>query len=117
MKNVLITSAILALLATPSLAVELGNGFALDTTIIAEYSVETELFTATYEPELRYTLNSEVVLYTETVIDLQDVDFVGLDVGVEYTPAKFDVLTLTTEAQFDEDLQYSDVVVKAEFNF
>jgi opacity protein-like surface antigen len=117
MKKLLITSTILTLLATPALALDFGNGIALNNTITAEYSVETDVFTTTYEPQLQYSLGNGVVAYAETLIDLQDIDFVGLDIGLEYTPAKFDKLTVTTEVQFDADLGYSDVVVKAELTF
>ena len=117
MKNLLITSAVLAAFATPSLAVELGNGFAYDTTLTAEYSVEADTFTTPYEGELNYDLAAGLKAYADTTVDLQELDFTGVDLGLEYVPAKFDKLTITTEAQFDADLEYSDLVVTAELEF
>lgn len=117
MKNLLITSAVLALFATPSLALDLGNGLAWDNTVTAEYSVETEIFTSVYETEFNYSFDNGLVAYAQTEIDLQAVDFTGLDLGLEYVPAKFNKLTVTTEAQFDSDLNYTDVVLTAEVKF
>lgn len=117
MKNLLITSAVLAAFATPSLAVELGKGFAYDSTITAEYSVETENFTTVYEGELNYDLSTGLKVYAYTAVDLQDIDFTGVDIGLEYVPTKFDKLTITTEAQFNADLEYSDLIITAELKF
>lgn len=117
MKKLLITSALFAVLATPTLAFDLGRGFVLDNTVTAEYSVETEVFTTLYEAEVNYAFDNGVLAYAQTEIDLQDVDFNGLDLGLEYVPAELDQLTLTTEVQFDSDLNYSDVVLTAEVKF
>ena len=117
MKNVLIVSALLATLATPSLAFDLGRGFVLDNTVTAEYSVETDVFTSIYEAEVNYVFDNGVLAYAQTEIDLQDIDFTGLNLGVEYAPVAFNELTLNTEVQFDSDLNYSDLVLTAEVKF
>lgn len=117
MKNLLITSAVLAMLATPSLALQLNDKLSFDTTVNAIYSVETDLFTASNTFELNYQVKDGLEVYIDTAIDLQDIDFNGTNLGVSYTPASFDKITVTTEAQFDANLDYSDLVISAELKF
>lgn len=117
MKNVLIASAVLAMLASPSLAFEVGQGFAFDSTVNAEYSVEARQFTTSYTGELNYEVTTSVTAYVDTTVDLQNIDFTGANLGVEYVPTTFDKLTVNAEAQFNEDLQYTDTVIYAELKF
>lgn len=117
MTKLLLTTAALFALATPALAIELGNGFAFDNTVTLEYSVEAEDTTATYEADLNYQLNDQTSLYAYTEVDLEDVDFTGLDVGVNFTPAQLSAVEFTAEVQFDDELHYDELVLSAEVNF
>jgi len=117
MKNLLITSAVLAMLATPSLALELTEKLSFDTTIKAAYSVETDVFAASNSFELNYEVRDGLAVYLDTAINLQDIAFTGANLGVSYTPASFNKITVTTEAQFDGNLEYSDLVISAELKF
>jgi hypothetical protein len=117
MKNLLITSAVLAMLATPSLALQLTEKLSFDTTVKAVYSVETDVFAASNSFELNYEVNDGLGVYVDTAINLQDIDFNGANLGVSYTPTSFNKFTVTTEAQFDANLDYSDLVISAELKF
>lgn len=117
MKNLLITSAVLAMLATPSLAVELGKGISLNTTIDATYAIEAEQFAIVYTPELSYTIAEGLSTYLNTDFDLRDPAFTGGILGVAYTPAKLNKVTLSAEASFDADLNYTDTVIQAKLKF
>lgn len=117
MKNLLITSAVLAMLATPSLAVELGKGFALDSTLSTHYSVEVEEFASFYEADLNYAVNTDLTVYVNSTVELQDFTSVGTTLGLEYVPSSFDKLTLTVEGVYDTDLEYVDTVISAELSF
>lgn len=117
MKNLLITTAALVVLAMPAAALDLGNGFTLDNTVGVDYSVEGDAFTTLYEGEVSYNVTDEVRLYAYTDVDLQDVAFTGVDVGAEYSPASAQYLTLTAEAQFDDSINYTDLVLSAELSF
>lgn len=117
MKNILITSTLLAMLATPSLALELGKGFGFDNDVKTLYNFTTEEFTATDKVQLNYHINDGLKVYLDTPIDLRDVHYNGSNLGVEYVPAAFDKITINAEARFDEDLKYTDTVVYAELKF
>jgi len=117
MKNLLITSAVLAMLSAPAMAVELGKGVSLNTTIDATYAVESEDFALIYTPELSYTIADGLTTYLNTDFDLQDPAFTGGLFGVVYTPAKFNKITLSAEASFDADLNYTDTVIEAKLKF
>lgn len=117
MKTLLITSAVLAMLATPSLAVELGKGFGLDTTISSYYSVEREEFASFYEGELNYAVIPDLTAYVNSTVELQDFTSVGSTLGLEYIPSSFDKLTLTVEGVYDADLEYLDTIISAEIKF
>lgn len=117
MKNLLITTAVLATFAVPAMAADLGNGFILDTTISTEYSVENDKLSAFYEGQLNYAFGNGFNAYAYTEVDLRDPEFVGLDLGVEYNRAELQALTLTAEVQLDDKLEYSDLVLKAELEF
>ena len=117
MKNLLITSAVLAMLATPSLALQLNEKLSFDTTVTTAYSVETDIFVASNTFELNYEVRDGLAIYLDTAIDLQNIAFTGTNLGVSYTPASFDKITVTTEAQFDANLDYTDLVISAELKF
>jgi len=117
MKNLLIASAVLAMLATPSLALDLGKGFAFDNDIKASYLVDAQEFAASDKLELNYHVNTDTKVYLDSTLDLQDIKFNGANLGVEYVPTAFNKVTLNAEAQFDENLHYNDVLVYAELKF
>lgn len=117
MKKLLLTTAALFTLATPSLAIDLGNGWAFDNTITLEYFVEAEDTDATYEAELSYAMGADVTLYAYTEVDLKDVDFTGLDLGVNYAPEQLKYVNFNAEVQLDDELSYNELVLTAEVNF
>ena len=117
MKNLLITSAVLAMLAAPAMAIELGNGLAFDSTLSTSYSVEVEQFTSSYEGELNYAITSDLTAYFNTTVDLQEMNSIGSTLGIEFIPAAFNKLTLTVEAGYDANFDYTDTVISAELTF
>lgn len=117
MKKILLTTATLIALASPALAVELGNGWALDNTVTLDYFVEAEDATAVYEAELNYHLNDEVKLYAFTAVDLEDVHFDGVDLGVNYAPAQIQYMNFNAEIQLDGSFDYQELVLTAEVTF
>ena len=117
MKKLLLTTATMFALATPALAVDLGNGWAFDNTVTLEYFVEAEDTDATYEAELSYAWGSEVTLYAYTEVDLEDIDFTGLDLGVNYAPEQLKYVNFNAEVQLDDDLSYDELVLTAEVRF
>lgn len=117
MTKLLIATSMVALVSTPALAIDFNNGLALTNTIEANYSIEAEDFTAGYTAKLGYVVTEGLVAYATTGIDLRDPAFTGLDLGVEYSPAQLSSATLTAEAQFDENLDYSDVVLGLKLEF
>lgn len=117
MKKILLTTAALIALASPALAVDLGNGWAFDNTVTFDYYVEAEDTTAIYEGELSYQVNDEVKLYAYTEVDLEDVHFDGLDLGVNYAPTQVKYINFNAEVQLDDELNYDELVVTAEVSF
>lgn len=117
MKKILLTTATLIALASPALAAELGNGWAFDTTITLDYYVESEDTVATYEGELNYHVNDEVKLYLYTEVDLEDVQFDGVDLGVNYAPAQVKYVNFNAEVQLDDNLEYDELKLTAEVSF
>ena len=117
MKNLLITSAVLAMLATPSLALDLGNNFSLDNDVTVLYSFEAQDFAASDKINLNYQVRDNLKVYLDSTVNLRDINFNGADFGVELVPAAFNKITLNAEAQFDADLQYTDTVISAELKF
>ena len=117
MKKILLTTAALVALASPALAVDLGNGWAFDSTVTLDYYVEAEDTSAVYEGELSYQVNGEVKLYAFTAVDLEDAHFNGLDLGVNYAPAQVQYLNFNAEVQLDDELNYNELVLTAEVSF
>ena len=117
MKNLLITSAVLAMLAAPAMAVELGKGLAFDSTISTSYSIEVEEFSSSYKGELNYTITPDLTAYFNTTIDLQEMDFTGSVLGIDYVPATYNKLTFSVQAVYDANLDYTDTLISAELKF
>jgi hypothetical protein len=117
MKNLLITSAVLAMLAAPAMAVELTSKLSLDNTIEATYAFEAKDYAISYSPELSYGITEGLRTYINTEFDLQDPIFTGSVAGIEYVPTKFNKLTLSAEAYFDADMKYTDTVLQVAVTF
>ena len=120
MKNFLLTATtILALTAGASFAADLGaSNFQLNSDLIAEYNTSSELWTTTYTPELRYIPLEGLSMYISTDVDLQDVNFAGATVGLEYYPniAKLDLVTYIKSTS-DADFNFDGAIVGAELKF
>jgi hypothetical protein len=112
----LITAAALILTTTGASAFDITEQLALNNTIDLEYSVEAEDFTIDYEVELAYNFANDFTAYAVTDFDLRDVDFTDLEVGIDYVVPGND-LTFTTAVLLDENLEYTDVELRASFSF
>ena len=119
MKTVMIAAAALSAMATMASAAELGaTGIQLNADIIAEYDTGVELWTTTYTPELRYIAAEGLSMYVSTDVDLQDVDFAGATVGVEYYPGIKNVDLVTyVKSTSDADFNFDGAIVGAELKF
>lgn len=117
MKTLIIAATIASAFALPAAALDLGNGFTLDNTVTLEYHVEADTTVADFETELTYSVSEQVSVYAYTYVDLKDVDFTGIDLGVDYTPAQVKNLVLNAEAQFDDSFEYQELVISAEYKF
>jgi hypothetical protein len=117
MKNILLAGVAFFGLATAANAFELGYGVTLDNTLEFVYSVETENFTSTYEPELSYRIDQDWRAFALTEIDLQDINFVGMEIGIEWEPQAYEFVTFTTTAFFDNGMNYTDVEIMLEVRF
>ena len=104
MKTLLITAAALMLTTTSAFAFDITEQVFLDNTTDFVYSVEDEDFTI------------EHTVYDNTEFDLRDIDFTELELGMDYEVPTVD-LTLTTAVLLDENLEYTDVELRASFSF
>ena len=120
MKNFLLTAtAVLALTAGASFAADLGSSnFQLNTDLVVEYDTNVDLWTTTYTPELRYIPIEGLSMYISTDVDLQDIDFAGATVGIEYYPniAKLDLVTYVKSTS-DADFNFDGAIIGAELKF
>lgn len=124
MKKFILAAALIAATATSATAFELGNGFALDTAVDAEYSTGTELFTTVVTPTLAYTPVDALTLWIETELTVYDGSelqfdkdaFPGILVGVDYA---LPVLNskLYVEASFDDNLDHDATVIGVSLSF
>lgn len=117
MKTFLMTAA-LALTVGSAFAADLGTtGVQLNNDIVVEYDTSAELWTTTATPELRYVPAEGLSVYVSTDVDLQDIDFAGATVGVEYFPTgKFDLVTYVKSTS-DADFNFDGAVIGAELKF
>jgi hypothetical protein len=120
MKTFLLTAtAVLALTAGSAFAVDLGtSNFQLNSDLVAEYDTSADLWTTTYTPELRFIPVEGLSVYVSTDVDLQDVNFAGAEVGIEYYPdiAKLDLVTYVKSTS-DEDFNFDGAIIGAELKF
>lgn len=120
MKTFLLTAtAVLALTAGSAFAVDLGiSNLQFNSDLVVEYDTKAELWTATNTPELRYIPSEGLSVYVSTDVDLQDIDFAGATVGVEYYPdiANLDLMTYVKSTS-DADFNFDGAIVGAELKF
>lgn len=120
MKKIILAAFAAFALAGQASAFELGKtGVFLDNTTTLEYSLEnSDWNTTTHELNLNYTLeNAPLTVYALTEVDLRDVEFAGLEVGVDYFVERAGDLTLNAAIRTDANLDYTDAVIGAEFKF
>ena len=118
MKTFLMSAAVLALTVGSAFAAELGStGIQFNTDIVVEYDTSVELWTTTSTPELRYIPAEGLSVYVSTDVDLQNIDFAGATVGVEYYPTgKFDLMAYVKSTS-DADFNFDGAVIGAELKF
>lgn len=116
MKTLFITAAALMLTTTSAFAFDITEQVYLDNTTDFVYSVEAEDFTIDHEVELGYNFANDFTVYANTEFDLRDIDFTELELGMDYAVPTVD-LTLTTAVLLDENLEYTDVELRASFSF
>lgn len=118
MKTFLMTAAALAFTAGSAFAVDLGKtGIQMNDDIVVEYDTSTELWTTTATPELRYVPAEGLSVYVSTDVDLQDIDFAGATVGVEYFPTGSLDLKTYVKSTSDVDFNFDGAVIGAELKF
>lgn len=127
MKKFILAAALIAATATSATAFELGNGFALDTTIDAEYSTGTELFTTLVTPTLSYSpvdslsiwLETELTIYDGNALQFDGDVFSGILVGVDYALPAAGPFTskLYLEASFDDNFDHDATIVGVSLSF
>jgi hypothetical protein len=125
MKKFILAAALVAATTTTSAAAfELGNGFALDTTVDAEYSTGTKLFTTLVTPTLSYTpvdaltlwIETELTVYNGSELQFDKDAFPGILVGVDYALPALNS-KLYVEASFDDNLNYDATVIGVSLSF
>ncbi len=115
MKKILLATTILAMTAVSAMAADLGNGFAVNTDINAEYNLTVGGDVAlTATPALGYTTGAfEFEMATD--FDLADIEFVGLDFGATYAVNKN--FELYAESSTDSDFVFGDLIVGGTLSF
>jgi len=121
MKKLLSVGAIFASLSLVPLsasAFDVGNsGVAFDNAIEATYEFKGETYTLDYTLNVNYEVIDDVSVYAETSVDLLDVAYVGLDVGVTYAPSSVEGLTFNTYATFNETWDNTAITAGVLFEF
>lgn len=119
MKTILMATAAVVTMTGAASALDFGStNLQLNSTIVAEYDTNVEVYTTTYTPELRYTPVEGLSVYAETDFDLQDIDFVGATVGAEYYPGVANVdLVAYIKSTSDADFNFDGAIIGAELNF
>lgn len=119
MKTTLMAAAAVLAMTGMASAVSFGStNLQLNTGIVVEYDTTVELWTATSTPELRYIPTEGLSVYINTDVDLQNIDFAGATVGVEYYPgiSKFDLVTYIKSTS-DADFNFDGAIFGAELKF
>ena len=125
MRNLLITTATVVAFTGAASAMDLGAGFALDTDVVASYTVDASDMTTVMTPTLSYGL-SGATLSASTDLALWNNGWVGNDT-LDVKPAlDFEVsyfatpqLELTASTSYDLEANYGrdDIVLSATFSF
>ena len=118
MKTFLMTAAaVLALSAGAASALDFGNGIALDNEVYAAYEVNAETTTLEYTANLNYVFAEGAVVYAETTVDIQDIAYDGVQLGMTYQlPVEADI-ELGAYATYDADWNNDAVVLEATLRF
>jgi hypothetical protein len=114
MRNIIAMLAALTVSTTAAQAIDLGKGFAIDSTTTFTYQVEAEDYVANQELELTYLVRNGFTAFAYTQTNLRDVNFTGLDIGARYTFNNFEV---ESAVQLDADLGYTEAYVSLEIKF
>lgn len=103
--------------ASTAMAMDLTNKLAFDSEIEFLSNVDTmEDFTLTYTANLNYDVAVDVSLYAESVFDLRDPEFDGLEFGVNWTP-NAGGLVLSAFGTVDSEFENDEYFVSATFSF
>lgn len=118
MKTFLMTAAaVLALSAGAASALDFGNGFALDNEVYTAYEVNAETTTLEYTANLNYVFAEGAVAYVETTVDLQDIAYDGVELGVTYQLPTAADIQLGAWTTYDADWNNDKVVLEATLSF
>lgn len=117
MKKILLATAAMFTFAGAASALDFGNGLALDNELHAAYEVNAKATTLEYTANLNYVFAEGAVVYVETVVDLQDINYNGLELGVTYSPASATGVEFGAHATYDADWNNDEIVVEATFSF
>ena len=120
MKSIMLATVAMFGFVGAASALELGqSGVFFDNTTTATYSVEADAFTASHEMNLNYGIGDKTTVYALTEVDLSDVEFTGLELGVDYRAwaQNANEVNLNAHVLLNEDLDYTDTVVELEVKF
>jgi hypothetical protein len=116
--NLLLAGVFLVLAMTSwANAFEITPSIVLENTVTTEYSVENDTFDSSFESELIYGVNPNLSAHLLATFDLNDPQFTGAQMGVEFTPVQLDGLTASAYSVFNADLEYTDTTLELEFKF
>lgn len=118
MKKILLATAAMFAFAGAASALDFGNGLALDNEVHTAYEMNADVTTLEYTANLNYVFAEGAVVYAETVVDLQDVGYNGVELGVTYLlPVETLDVELGAYATYDADWNNDEIVVEATFSF
>jgi hypothetical protein len=127
MKKFILAAALVVAYATSAAAFELGNGFALDTTVDAGFDTGTELFTTLVTPNLSYTpvdnltlwMETELTVYNGSDLQFDKNAFPGILVGINYALPVVGAVSskLYLESNFDNDFNHTSTFVGVSLSF
>ena len=118
MKTTLMAAAAILAMTGMASAANIGSNLQLNNDVVVEYDTAVELWTTTSTPELRYIPAEGLSVYISTDVDLQNIDFAGATLGVEYYPgiSNLDLVTYVKSTS-DADFNFDGAVIGAELKF
>ena len=125
MKNLLISTAVILTFTSAVSAMDLGAGVALDTEVVAAYTIDAEDMTTVITPTLSYSL-AGATLSASTDLSVWNNGWVGndtldvkptLDFEVSYFTTPALELNIATSYDLEADDGRDDITVSAIFNF